>query len=78
MLKINSMNYNGSGESLDENDQVLASLNFNADSYSNYYFGLTFNNLDMIDSNIVRADFIEFQNKAAEVIRAGEAAGEDE
>ena len=40
MLKISNMNCSAAGESLDENGQSLASMNFNADMYDNYNFNL--------------------------------------
>ena len=69
MLKINSMNYNSSAESVNPaNNEVLATMNFNADNYSNYYFNVNFTNADNLSSTTVEDDFIEFKARAAAIV----------
>ena len=65
MLKISSMNCSAAGESLDENGQPLASMNFNADMYDNYNFNINFHSQEAILSDAVLKDFVEFRQKAS-------------
>lgn len=74
MLKINSMNYNASADSVDGQDEVLASMSFSADNYSNYYFNLNFHDLEKITNATVTSDFNEFKAMAASVVAAGDEA----
>ena len=55
MLKISSMNCSAAGESLDENGQPLASINFN----------INFHSQEAILSDAVLKDFVEFRQKAS-------------
>lgn len=77
MLKINNMNYTGSAESVDNNEKTLATMNFNADMFSNYNFNLNFTRPDDIVSKVAEADFAEFRDKVFRIVLDGPTEDED-
>ena len=70
MLRIDNMNYNASAASVDSNDNVKATMNFNADNYSNYYFNVNFSDVNALSDTMVDDDFIEFKARAAAIAAA--------
>ena len=73
MLRIDNMNYNSSATSVDNNDNVLANMNFSADNYSNYYFNINFSDAVNLTNTTVDDDFVEFKQRAAAIIAANSA-----
>ena len=76
MLKINNMNYTGSAESV-EDEKTLATMNFNADMFSNYNFNLNFTKPEDIVSNVAEADFSEFRDKVFRIVLDGPTEDEE-
>ena len=73
MLRIDNMNYNASAASVDNNDEVLATMNFNADNFSNYYFNVNFTDPAALSDTTVDDDFAEFKARAAAIVAANSA-----
>ena len=69
MLKIENMNYNANAQSVDENDQdnVFASMNFNADM-DNFYFNVNFSSKAALRNTTVDSDFSEFKEMTADML----------
>ena len=76
MLKINNMNYTGSAESV-EDEKILATMNFNADMFSNYNFNLNFTKAEDIVSKVAEADFSEFKDKVFRIVLDGPTEDEE-
>lgn len=69
MLNLFSMSYNASANSIGENENdILASMNFNADNFSHYSFTITYNSKEAVTSNVVAADYAEFVSQVIDQV----------
>lgn len=67
MLRVDSVSYNSGAASVDDNDpnKVLATMNFNGDNHSNYYFYVNFTDATALSDTTVDDDFVEFKSRVA-------------
>ena len=68
MLDLFSMNYNASGNSVDDEGEILASMNFNGDNFSHYSFTITYNSKEAVTSDVVAADYANFRSQVVEQV----------
>lgn len=68
MLQVSSMSYNASATSVDSNNNILAYFNFNADTYANYNFSITYRTVDAVSDADVATDFNAFKDQVVAII----------
>lgn len=69
MLRVDTVGYNCTATSV-QDDVVLATFNFNADNYNNFYLNVTYHDEANLKSTVVDTDFAAFKARVADAIDA--------